>query len=186
MPAEWEQIALKRRQERDAKIPKEWRLKSLDNSRINLTSVPRECGILSAKEIDITENYHARGIVNAASKGTLKAEEIAIAFCKVCARILHALLGAFIDSLQRAAIAQQVTNCLSEVFFEEALERAKFLDIYLKENGRPLGPLHGVSGTRQLPLCVLTFAAPNFSQGSIFDPRLCVERWAGFQNPQCL
>jgi amidase len=36
------------------------------------------------------------------------------------------------------------TNCLTETFFDEALERAKFLDEYMENEKKPIGPLHGV------------------------------------------
>lgn len=36
------------------------------------------------------------------------------------------------------------TNCLTEIMFSAAIERAKFLDHYLDVNKRPIGPLHGV------------------------------------------
>lgn len=45
---------------------------------------------------------------------------------------------------QRAAIAQQLTNCLTEIFFDDALKRAEELDAHLASNKSPLGPLHGV------------------------------------------
>jgi amidase len=43
-----------------------------------------------------------------------------------------------------AAIAQQIGNCLHEIFFDKALDRAAQLDRYLEENGQPMGPLHGL------------------------------------------
>lgn len=45
---------------------------------------------------------------------------------------------------QRAAVAQQLANCLTEIFFEEALDQARQLDHVLEATGRPIGPLHGV------------------------------------------
>lgn len=42
---------------------------------------------------------------------------------------------------KRAAIAHQLTNCLTEIFFDEGLQRAKELDEYLKVNGKPIGPV---------------------------------------------
>ncbi|OAA77156.1 Amidase [Akanthomyces lecanii RCEF 1005] len=45
---------------------------------------------------------------------------------------------------QRAAVAQQLSNCLTEIFFEEALEQARQLDHILEATGTPVGPLHGV------------------------------------------
>lgn len=44
----------------------------------------------------------------------------------------------------QAAVAQQLTNCLTEIFFTEALDHARHLDDLLKTTGRPIGPLHGV------------------------------------------
>jgi amidase len=37
-----------------------------------------------------------------------------------------------------------LTNCLTEIFFTEAMEQARRLDDVLKSTGRPIGPLHGV------------------------------------------
>jgi amidase len=51
------------------KIPKEWQLPSqyLENvnvnSDLNVLDVPRTCGILNEKEIDITENYDATALL---------------------------------------------------------------------------------------------------------------------------
>lgn len=36
------------------------------------------------------------------------------------------------------------TNCVTELLPERALERAAYLDAYLKEHGKPVGPLHGI------------------------------------------
>jgi amidase len=44
----------------------------------------------------------------------------------------------------RAAIAHQLTNALHEIFFEDGIKRAAELDVYMKEHGRPIGPLHGL------------------------------------------
>lgn len=52
--------------------------------------------------------------------------EVATAFCK------------------RAAIAQQLTCCLTEIFFEQAIARAQELDRQFAETGKPVGPLHGI------------------------------------------
>ncbi|KAL8942558.1 MAG: hypothetical protein Q9216_001602 [Gyalolechia sp. 2 TL-2023] len=46
--------------------------------------------------------------------------------------------------LRRAALAQKLTNCITELLPESALARADYLDKYLTEHGRPLGPLHGL------------------------------------------
>lgn len=46
--------------------------------------------------------------------------------------------------LQRAAVAQGLVNCLTELLPSLALGRAKELDAYFQEHRRPIGPLHGL------------------------------------------
>jgi hypothetical protein len=51
--------------------------------RVNVMEIPRTCGILTAKELEITEKYDVRGLVAAMTGGKLKAEEVIRGFCKV-------------------------------------------------------------------------------------------------------
>ncbi|KAK0862137.1 hypothetical protein LTS02_007384 [Friedmanniomyces endolithicus] len=46
--------------------------------------------------------------------------------------------------IRKAATAHQKTNCLTEVLFTEALQRAHTLDAHLANHSIPLGPLHGI------------------------------------------
>ena len=46
--------------------------------------------------------------------------------------------------LQRAAVSQGLTNCITELLSSLALERAKELDAYLQKHKKPIGPLHGL------------------------------------------
>lgn len=98
----------------------------LENPPKNVTAVPRECGLLTPEEIDITENYDAVGLAEAIAAKKLTAVAVATAFSK------------------RAIIAHQLTDCLTEWFMDEAIERAKYLDEYQEKTGKTLGPLHGV------------------------------------------
>ncbi|CZT16608.1 related to vitamin D3 hydroxylase-associated protein [Ramularia collo-cygni] len=45
--------------------------------------------------------------------------------------------------LQRAALASRLTNCVTELLTDQALERANFLDEHFSKHG-PIGPLHGL------------------------------------------
>ncbi|ODV79484.1 amidase [Suhomyces tanzawaensis NRRL Y-17324] len=45
---------------------------------------------------------------------------------------------------KRAVIAHQFTNCAMQVFIDEGLERAQYLDDYLKTHGKTVGPFHGL------------------------------------------
>lgn len=83
-----------------AKIPKEWQLSSkyLENvnadSDLNMLDVPRTCGILNEKEIDITENYDAMALLEKIASKEFSSYDVVLAFCK------------------RAAIAQQLVRHL--------------------------------------------------------------------------
>lgn len=48
------------------------------------------------------------------------------------------------DNPQRAAIAHQLTRCLTEPLFPSAIEQAKRLDEHYRRTGKPIGPLHGL------------------------------------------
>ncbi|KAK1147921.1 hypothetical protein N8T08_000437 [Aspergillus melleus] len=91
----------------------------------NVTGVPRSCGLLSERELNITERYDATSLVRMLAEGKVTAEELLIAFRK------------------RATIAQQCTNCLTELI-PQALEDARACDDYLAGTGKPIGPLHGL------------------------------------------
>ncbi|OSD03090.1 amidase signature enzyme [Trametes coccinea BRFM310] len=49
--------------------------------------------------------------------------------------------------IARALLAQDVTNCLTEVLFAEARAQAKALDLEFAQTGKIRGPLHGVPVT---------------------------------------
>ncbi|KAB8556632.1 hypothetical protein FH972_025668 [Carpinus fangiana] len=117
----WQEISKRKQAARDALIPGEWRLKSVPGPKVlNVTDVPRTCGILSARELDITENYDATALARAIAHRKLKSVDVTIAYCK------------------------QLTNCLTEIMFERAIKRAKALDHHLDQGHPPIGPLHGV------------------------------------------
>jgi hypothetical protein len=94
-------ISQRKLAELDAKIPSEWRLsdsqippgmlspaESITNvkqyGRVNVMDIPRTCGLLSARELEITENYDVRELLRAMADKRLTAEEVTTAFCKVC------------------------------------------------------------------------------------------------------
>ncbi|KAL4882104.1 amidase, partial [Aspergillus karnatakaensis] len=89
------------------------------------TDFPRTSGLLSNLELELTENYDATALVNMLAEGKVTAVTLLTAFRK------------------RATIAQQCTNCLTELI-PQAIEDAKACDEYLARTGRPLGPLHGL------------------------------------------
>lgn len=109
-------------------IPVELRLPQsvIDNAPRDVTTIPRECGLLTARELHITDDYDATALAEAIANKKLTAVEVATAYSK------------------RAAIAHQLTGCLTEWFMDDALTRARELDDHLASTGRTVGPLHGV------------------------------------------
>ncbi|KAK7984278.1 hypothetical protein PG989_011680 [Apiospora arundinis] len=123
-------IAAEKVAQRSSKIPKDW-LISPDSSKdaTNLLHIPTTCGVLSDVEYNITSNYDATALLEKLRAGEFSAEQVTRAFCK------------------RAAVAQQLVNCLTEIFFDEAIERARQLDAERRDSPDPsssLPPLWGL------------------------------------------
>ncbi|PYH30137.1 general amidase GmdB [Aspergillus neoniger CBS 115656] len=129
---DWRTLVARKRKQLDAQIPSEWHLTEKflatipADGRLIEADVVRGSGILSEKELSITENYSATELLDELSKGAVSSVDVTTAFCK------------------RAAIAQQLTSCLTEHFFQRAIGRAEFLDEYLQREKKPFGPLHGL------------------------------------------
>ncbi|KAI5373104.1 hypothetical protein J4E82_008204 [Alternaria postmessia] len=130
--ADWQTLAQSKRESVFAAIPKDWLLpppqtsQYTETSSISVLDVPRTCGILTEKELDITENYDATDLVGMMAERRLTSTEVVTAFCK------------------RAAVAQQCVSCLTEIMFEEAIARAKECDDFLNKERKVMGPLHGL------------------------------------------
>ncbi|RAK87162.1 fatty-acid amide hydrolase [Aspergillus costaricaensis CBS 115574] len=139
---DWRTLVARKRKQLDAQIPSEWRLTEKflatipANGRLIEADVVRGSGILSEKELSITENYSATELLDELSKGAVSSVDVTTAFCK------------------RAAIAQQLTSCLTEHFFQRAIERAEFLDEYLQREKKLFGPLHGLPISIKDSFCI--------------------------------
>ncbi|UJO18965.1 Putative amidase [Fulvia fulva] len=125
---QWKEIAKKAQQKVIDDIPLEWRVPTnrLPGHDVrDVTGFPAKSGLLSEQDLEITDSY-ATEIVAKLAKGVWKAEDVTRAFCK------------------RAAIAHQLTNCLTVIMFDDAIKRAKELDAEFEKTGKPTGPLHGL------------------------------------------
>lgn len=56
----------------------------------------------------------------------------------------RAAIGMNLVEVSKAQTKSRQTNCLTEIMYPEALERAKYLDEYLGKTGEVIGPLHGL------------------------------------------
>ncbi|KAH8658084.1 putative fatty-acid amide hydrolase [Xylariales sp. PMI_506] len=130
MSKTYQAIAAEKKARQWDKIPKDWRIdaEAYENA-TNVMDVPLTCGLLTETEARITSDYDATAILAKLKTGIWSVEQVTVAFCK------------------RAAIAQQLTNCLTEIFFDDAIERAKKLDldyVQRRKSGSPLPPLFGL------------------------------------------
>jgi hypothetical protein len=79
-------ISRQKREHLESQIPSEWRLTSEflpTESTERVLDVPRKCGLLTAKEVDITEKWDVKGMLGELKSGRLKAYDAVLAFCKV-------------------------------------------------------------------------------------------------------
>jgi amidase len=124
----WQERAAAKVADTASQIPERWRITQEDRDRAakeRQLSGPFIESFLSQSENKIV-NTDSPELCKELASGSLSSLEVTEAFCK------------------SAAIAQQIGNCLHEIFFDKALDRAAQLDRYLEENGQPMGPLHGL------------------------------------------
>ncbi|KZV89596.1 general amidase [Exidia glandulosa HHB12029] len=120
----WKELAAAKKKEQQDSIPADW---LLDESKLppaaqkDVTSFV----VASTREIEITGSDVGILLAKLAS-GEWSAYDVTLAFYK------------------RAIVAQQLVNCLTEIFVERSLTRAKELDEHLAKTGTVVGPLHGL------------------------------------------
>ncbi|GKZ25637.1 hypothetical protein AbraIFM66951_007095 [Aspergillus brasiliensis] len=124
----WKSTVHKKRAAQLAAIPPSWRLPEsiTADPPLNALEAIRSCDILTEKELEWTEINDSTVLLSMLANREISSVQLTTAFCK------------------RAAIAQQLTKCLTEIFFDRALARAKELDDILEKTGKVTGPLHGL------------------------------------------
>ena len=82
----WQDIAREKCRLKRSLIPQEWHLdpRLLHQAHADLRVLPRNSGILSARELDLTENLDAVDLTAAIREKRYTASEVCLAFCKVC------------------------------------------------------------------------------------------------------
>lgn len=122
--ASWQDVAADRQRHRDATIASvSPPLTQPAEIPLNTTGVPKS--VLTAEELTITSS-NVEDLIPKLASGEWSATAVIKAF------------------LRRAGLAQQLTNCVTELLPERALKRAAELDAYLAANQKPVGLLHGV------------------------------------------
>ncbi|KAF7311088.1 Amidase domain-containing protein [Mycena chlorophos] len=122
----WQQIAADKKKAQLDAVPKDWLLNEADlPKQIDVSSCAHSSPLLSPLDLEITESSVSVLLGNLAS-AKWSSLQVTTSFSK------------------RAVLAQQLTNCLTEIFIDRALARAKELDEHLKKTGSVVGPLHGL------------------------------------------
>ncbi|KAJ1305475.1 hypothetical protein OPQ81_000482 [Rhizoctonia solani] len=127
MEVDWEAVAVRKREDRANRLKPyaHWSLGDLapPPSHKNVTSIvhtrltDRERSFLASDVTDLSHRLATKECT---------ALEVTTAFCKA------------------TYAAQELTNCVTEVMFTQALARAQELDDHLLKTGQVVGPLHGV------------------------------------------
>ncbi|KAE8151059.1 amidase signature domain-containing protein [Aspergillus avenaceus] len=124
----WESIAKSKQAALISAIPPEWIIPAHllpPEDQTDVTTFPRQSGWFTARELEVLATAAPR-ILAHLQTGSWTSEEVTRVFCKA------------------AAAAHQLTNCLSEILFDEAITRAKHLDEHLQRTGKPKHPFHGL------------------------------------------
>lgn len=149
-------ISAQKQADRDSLISAEWKIplhKLPPPEVLDITDFPNKSGLLTPKEIQITETCAAQLVSKMTSPGQDRwsSLEVVTAFCKrasiaqqlVSYSVRWNLIRSSIDDSLLSAPRSKV-NCLTEICFEEALSTAKALDLEFGKTGVPKGPLHGL------------------------------------------
>ncbi|PPQ76253.1 hypothetical protein CVT26_008288 [Gymnopilus dilepis] len=127
MPPQWEVLSSQKRKALQDSIPQDWIIPYIPiKDQPNVLDVPEKSGLLTPRELQITNTEDVEVILGKLRTAEWTSEETTRAFYK------------------RAIVAHQLTNCLTEIFVERALERARHLDEILAKTGKVVGPLHGL------------------------------------------
>ncbi|KAF8591875.1 general amidase [Ramaria rubella] len=121
----WRSLCQDKKKRQEESIPKDWIVRLPSEAQLNVTDFPRESELLTTFELEITET-NVEVLLAKLASSTWSSVDVTRAFYK------------------RAILAHQVVNCLTEIFVEQALNRAAMLDAHLKSTGQVIGPLHGL------------------------------------------
>ncbi|KAB8267666.1 amidase signature domain-containing protein [Aspergillus minisclerotigenes] len=128
-PQTWKQTASRKHSLRNERL-KPYMVSDLDQRLPQVHDVQERSRIHSDPEIqEITDIDNISVLVDQFRTGKFTVEAVTLAY------------------VRRAVIAQQLTNCITEVVFEDALTQARALDRAFQETGHLKGPLHGVPVT---------------------------------------
>lgn len=78
----WQEIAAEKKARQTASIPKEWLITPPPDDVLDVTDVPAKCGLLSARDLEITTVADATVLLQKLATGEWSSVEVTTAFCK--------------------------------------------------------------------------------------------------------
>jgi amidase len=78
----WQEIAAEKKARQTASIPKEWLITPPPDDVLDVTDVPAKCGLLSARDLQITTVTDATILLQKLATGEWSSVEVTTAFCK--------------------------------------------------------------------------------------------------------
>ncbi|KAH6999338.1 amidase signature domain-containing protein, partial [Ilyonectria destructans] len=126
-------LITKKRAHCNSRIPVEWHLpttitsRAHQNANVSASDLFEETDLLSDKKRAITENHNLQDLLSTQALGYLRL-----------------LLSRALSALSASPTNKPSTNCLTEIFFDKALEQARICDAYLALEGRPMGVFNGL------------------------------------------
>jgi amidase len=111
--ADLKDIAAQKQKQRADKILFMWKNSFRSHPPDDIQDVhdfPKTSGMFTPKELEIM-NLTTTEVISKTEHGVLRAEEVVRAIC------------------ERATVAQQVANCLTEIYFNKTVSQAKGLDV---------------------------------------------------------
>jgi amidase len=121
----WQEISKMKQGDRDERLDPSSRIRNLDPSLLDLTTLRYTSDLLTPLQLEITS-----------LSATVLASRIA-SRQYTSTQVLQSFI-------RTSTIAQDATNCLTEILYDEGLARAAELDDHLVRTGKTVGPLHGV------------------------------------------
>lgn len=103
MSVSWQELVADKRQRQEASIPKNWLIATPSVDVFDVRKVPEECGLLSAKELRITEIDDIDLLLKKLASGEWSSVEVTTAFYK------------------RAIVAHQVVSNVRSPYLEHSL-----------------------------------------------------------------
>lgn len=143
---DWKAVVVRKRAQRDALLPSQWLIPEheLPSGQVyDVTNICSDKGWLSPEELNITGKTVTE-LAEIIKSGQVSALRAVGAFAHR-ATIAQQLLNWYVPlSLSATTDGLLTPHSLTEINFEAAFEEAKRLDVYLKDTGEVVGPLHGV------------------------------------------